>query len=175
MGPQYTKCYVYNHGPAPFHEDDLAGLFAKNGTLGAVFGVLTGLAVGLGVGGPAGAVIGAVVGAFAAGYAATATAITEGGNKWLNWRLVCLGGRKCALGTVKTAPEISDLGEFDNDEFFDLALMPYPPDLAFEVGGDPNNQAATQAAQNALAKFTKNRVFTDGFQGRNSSIRAPTC
>jgi hypothetical protein len=165
MGPQYTKCYAYNHGPAPFHESDMAGLFAKNGTLGAVFGVLTGLAVGLGVGGPAGAVIGALVGAFAAGYAATATAITEGGNKWLYHRLVCLGGRECAIGTVKDDLEIAGLGEFDNDEYFNLALMPYPPALAFEVDGDPGNAAATKAANEALAKFPRNRVFNDGFQG----------
>ena len=165
MGPQYTKCFQYNHGPAPFHESDLAGLFAKNGTLGLVFGVLTGLAVGFGVGGPVGAVIGGLVGAFAAGYVATALAITEGANNWLNHRLVCLGGRQCAVGTVKGPPEIAGLGEFDNDEYFDLALMPYPPSHAFDIDGDPNASAATQAARQALAMFPKNRVFTDGFQG----------
>jgi hypothetical protein len=165
VGPQYTKCFAYQHGPAPFHEDDLAGLFAKNGTLGAVFGVLTGLAVGFAVGGPAGAVIGALVGAFAAGYAATVMAITQGANNWLNHRLVCLGGRKCAVGTVKADLEIAGLGEFDNDQYFDLALMPYPPDKAFDVDGDPDAPAATQAARAALEQFPKNRVFTDNFQG----------
>jgi hypothetical protein len=143
----------------------MLGLFGKNGTLGAVFGLLTGLAVGFAVGGPVGAVIGALVGAFAAGYVATSMAITEGANKWLNHRLVCLGGRTCAVGTVKHDLEIAELGVFDNDQYFDLALMPYPPTRAFDVEGDPASKPSTDAARAALAKFPKNNVFTDGFQG----------
>jgi hypothetical protein len=145
--------------------DLLCRVDGRNGTLGAVFGVLTGLAVGLGVGGPAGAVMGALVGAFAGGYTATATAITEAGTRWLYHRLVCLGDRQCAVGTVKLPLEIAGLGEFDNDEYFDLALMPYPPAPAFEVEGDGNDPACSTAAKEALAKFPKKRVFTDGVQG----------
>jgi hypothetical protein len=69
--------------------------------------------------------------------------------------------------TVKGSPQTSGLGEFDNDQYFDLALMPYPPEHAFDVDGDSNSPAATQAAHAALAKFPNNVVFTDGFQGKS--------
>jgi hypothetical protein len=111
-----------------------------------VFGALMGLVVGFLVGGPIGAIVGLLVGAFTGGYTATAMAITEGANLWLNHRLVCLGGRKCAVGSVMDPPVISELGEYDNDEFFDLALMPYAPERVRDLPADT--------------------IFDDGFQGQ---------
>jgi len=145
-GPQYTKCFDYpSPGGPPFHETDFLGLGLKNGGIGLAFGVLTGLVVGFLVGGPIGAIVGLLVGAFSVGFTATAMAITEGANLWLYHRLVCLGGRKCAVGSIMDPPAISDLGEFDNDEFFDLALMPYAPERVKDIPADT--------------------IFDDGFQG----------
>lgn len=151
-GPQFTKCFEFTGDNEPFHESDFVGLGLKNGGLGALFGALTGLVVGLMIGGPIGAIVGVLVGAFAGGYAATATAITEGANLWLNHRLVCLTGRRCAVGSVMDPPTISDLGEFDNDEFFDLALMPYAPERVRDVDAV--------------------KIFDDGFQGDLLAPRA---
>ena len=162
MGPQYTRCFGYRPGDRPFNEKDLVALMGKNTAIGLSFGGLTGVVVGLLVGN---LVIGLLVGAFAAGYTAASMAIAEGSYKWLYHRLVCLGGRQCAVGTVKGALKIAELGELDNDEYFDLALMPYPPDKAFETAGDPEHPAASAAARKALSDHPANDVIADGFQG----------
>src|ERR1044072_9514203 len=138
--PAYTTCYEFKPGDRPFNEKDLVKLFAKNGVLGASFGAVLDITAGLAAE-PIGAVVGLLAGAFAAEYTATSVAITEGANEWLHHRLICLGGDACAIGVVKKLPEVADLDVFDNDEYFDLTLMPQ----------------ADQAFDHA--------VLSDGFQG----------
>jgi hypothetical protein len=147
VGPQYTKCFNWAPGDdPPFHESDFVGLGLDHGIPGAVIGIMWGVVVGGGLFGPIGAVIGAIIGLLVGIWIATASAIADGADRWLNHRLVCLGGRRCAVGSVSTPPAIADLGGFDNDEFFDLAVMPYAPD---RVPG--------------LPPMT---IFDDGFQGQ---------
>jgi uncharacterized membrane protein len=120
---KYTQCYVHTAGDKPFNEADLAGLAIVHGVLpGALFGALTGLAVGFLAGGP----IGALIGIFAGLTVGVALALTDASQKWRFHRLVCVGGLKCAVGIVRRQPEQSELGAFDNDQFFDLQLMPHP-------------------------------------------------
>jgi hypothetical protein len=140
MGPQYTKCRNFKSaGNPPFHESDFAKLGIGYGINGALWGLFLGLFVGLAVGGPIGALIGVFVGLFSGTTFGLFNAIEAGADRWLHDRLVCLGGRKCAVGTVMVLPKeelppgvtegvtqtVSTLGAFDNDEFFDVALMPY--------------------------------------------------
>jgi hypothetical protein len=139
---KYTKCYAHTPGDKPFHEDDLVGLALLHGVLPAVlFGALTGLVAGLAVGGPIGAVVGLVVGIFSGVTVGLANALTEAAKRWRYHRLVCLTGVQCAIGTVVSDQDRGDLGDFDNDQFFNMRLMPHPD-------GTPNA-----------------KVFADKFQG----------
>lgn len=178
---KYTQCYVHTPGDKPFHEDDLVGLALIHGVApGALFGALTGLAVGFLAGGP----IGAIIGIFAGISVGIATALTEAANRWRYHRLVCLTGVQCAVGIVREDPTRGDLGAFDNDEFFDLQLMPHPigdkinkngsEKFAYDYAGQSDNYKATpptpaplwDATANAnLLNHPKNDVLTDGFQG----------
>src|SRR5689334_17048611 len=123
MARKYTQCYNHTAGDTPFRESDIAGIALIYGVApGALFGALTGLVVGLAAGGP----IGAVVGLFSGLTVGIALALTKAAQEWRYHRLVCVGGYKCAVGIVRDLPHRADLGNFDNDEFFDLQLMPHP-------------------------------------------------
>jgi hypothetical protein len=58
----------------------------------------------------------------------------------------------CAIGTVIANPTVGDLGEFDNDQYFSIRLMPHPP-------------LAESASDQDKRDFTDS-VTTDGFQGQ---------
>jgi len=166
-GPAYTTCFAYHPPDKPFNKQrDMVPMLLNHGAAALFFGAVAGLAAGLLVGGPIGAVVGLLVGFFVGGYAAVATILHEGAQQWLHHRLVCLDGRVCAVGRIKTQPKVSDLGDLDNDEFFNLALMPYPYQQAYEVLGDPSNAPATQEARDHLARYPGNVVFEDRFQGK---------
>jgi hypothetical protein len=146
---KYTQCYDHTLGDRPFNKDDLAGLAVLHGLApGAFFGALTGLAVGLAVGGPIGAAVGFLVGLFTTATVGVTFALHEAAQKWRFHRLVCRTGVKCAVGAVHEDPERGDLGEFDNDEFFDLVLMPH------RVDDEPTGTLG------------KNNVYDDDFQGQ---------
>jgi hypothetical protein len=165
---QYTKCYVHTPGDKPFNKSDLAGEAILYGVVpGALFGALTGLAVGFAAGGP----IGAIVGVLAGMTVGIALALTEVANRWRYHRLVCLGsnGPKCAVGTVDSGPERGDLGEFDNDEFFDLRLMPHRAGDDYVAPSD-NFKSGTRGIvakdqDGFLHAHPKNDIYTDDFQG----------
>jgi hypothetical protein len=178
---KYTKCYVHTPGDKPFNKSDLASLAILHGLLpAAFFGALTGLAVGLGIGGPIGAVVGVIVGFFAGFTVGFANAVTEAANRWRYHRLVCLSGVKCAIGSVKTEPEIGDLGEFDNDKFFDLALMPHRSDSRYEYKKASDNYKASKpgiidaSVQSKLDAFPANDVYTDPPGSPGSELMRPT-
>jgi hypothetical protein len=107
-------------------------------------------------------------------------------NQWLFHRLVCVSGDQCALGTIETIPSINTLlGAFDNDQFFDIRLMPHrhgdeykapnggffaPPGNPAEPLGTPpwttNAPPLAGPSDDGKTESTKlNDIFLDGFQG----------
>lgn len=132
---QYTQCYKHTVGDKPFNKSDLASFAVGVSTPGlvvAIIGLLTGNL-------PLAYITIAIQ------YAVTITAIA---NEWLNHRLVCISGDQCAVGTVDLMPTISPiLGAFDNDQFFDLRLMPH---RYLDLYRGPNCNYATLGEKPAL-------------------------
>ncbi len=153
---QYTKCYQHTPGDKPFNEDDLvATILAVGGIplLGAILSYAFGFFV-----------VGAVF--MAVGYAGTIAHVAK---QWLFHRLICIGDNpKCAVGVVEGTPEIGGFGEFDNDQFFDLRLMPHRPNDDYRAN---NNAYKTGSAGPSLDGKTElqkeNDVYLDGFQGQD--------
>ena len=152
---QYTKCYQHTAGDEPFNESDLVGTVLAIGGL-SLLGAILSYAFGF-------FLVGAVF--MAVGYAGT---IAEIARKWLNHRLVCLGDPpKCAVGVVQSTPMVSDFGEFDNDEFFDLRLMPHRPNDDYKSdnnaykGGNPG-----PSIDGKTELQPENDVYLDGLQGQ---------
>ena len=151
---QYTKCYIYSPGDKPFNKHDLVGIIVSVGGL-PLLGALASFAFGF-------FTLGALF--MAVGYAAT---IAEVARQWLYHRLVCIGDKpKCAVGTVVSTPEIADFGEFDNDEFFDLRLMPHRPKddyASYNNAYKTGNPGPSIDGKTELQK--ENDVYLDGNQG----------
>jgi hypothetical protein len=178
---KYTQCYVHTPGDKPFNEDDLAGLAITNGLVPAAFvGAIAGLAVGLAIGGPVGAVVGVLVGFFSGVTIGVADALTEASEQWRFHRLVCLTGVRCAIGVVKTEPEVGNLGEFDNDEFFNLVLMPHHSGDAFDYAAQSDNYKTGMAGiidssvQPLLDAHPMNDVYTDPTGCQGSELMRPS-
>lgn len=144
----YTRCFNFPPGRPPYNEKDrpkflvfdlLLPLLAT-GAVGAGFGLL---------GGPIGAAIGAFVG-LSAGFTLF---LQKAADEWLTHRLVCLsdGDPKCAIGVVSYDPTRSDLGAFDNDQFFNVVLMPHPT-VAIVEDGAPAIVAASRYDVNGAVK-----------------------
>jgi hypothetical protein len=174
MFHQYTHCYNHTPGDKPFNKDDLvkfaAGASAP-GLVAALVAFLTGNFV-----------LGFVF--IAIQYAATIIAVA---NEWLFHRLVCLTGDQCAIGKVESSPVISPLlGAFDNDQFFDIRLMPHRHQDLYKAanaaffkpsGGPPGavpwqRQSPPDAAAAAgpsldgkTESVHENDIFLDKFQG----------
>src|SRR5215470_6592549 len=124
MFRQYTQCYQHVLGDKPFNESDLAAFVAGSsapGLIGALLAFLSGVNW-----------LGYVI--IAIQYASTIVAVA---NEWLFHRLVCVSGDQCAVGTVEDEVTRGDLGEFDNDQFFNL--RPLPHRLNDEYSEDNNN------------------------------------
>jgi hypothetical protein len=186
MYKHYTKCYDHQPGDKPFNEKDIVELALLHGLLPAAFvGALTGLAVGIGVGGPVGAVVGLLVGFFGGVTVGVASAIGEASDRWLNHRLVCLGGPKCAIGSVRTEPEVAGLGEFDNDQYFDLSLMPHradkdPGDKLYQYKQPSDNYKSDlpgiidSTVQQNLTNYPCNDIYTDPAGCQGSELMKPS-
>src|ERR1051325_7971011 len=91
--------------------------------------------------------------AFAVGFV---SAILTVADLWLNHRLVCLTGVKCAVGLVNDNPHHGGLGNFDNDEFFNTVLMPHRKE---DQTGPPGSTSPEQDAH------PKNYIHQDGLMG----------
>ena len=147
---KFTQCYNYlATGEKPFNSDDLISIVA-------------------GAAGPGGvaALILFASGAFAIGAIALAigfvSAIATVADLWLFHRLVCLTGIKCAVGIVNDHPHDGGLGNFDNDEFFNLILLPHRADDKIAAPGTPDQQA-----------HPKNYIHRDDLMGQEFLIRVP--
>src|SRR5262245_12017716 len=173
MFHQYTQCYNHTPGDRPFNKDDLAG-FAAGASAPGLFAALVAFLTG-------NFVLGFVF--IAIQYAATIIAVA---NQWLFHRLVCVSGDQCAVGTVEAPPKISPLlGAFDNDQFFDIRLMPHrhqdlykAPNSAFfkpssAPPGTPPWQrqppdpgpGAGPSLDGKTESTPENDIFLDNFQG----------
>jgi len=147
---KFTQCYNYlATGEKPFHIDDLIS-------------IVTGAA---GPGGVAALILFAS-GAFAIGAIALAigfvSAIATVADLWLFHRLVCLTGIKCAVGIVNDRPHHGGLGNFDNDEFFNVVLLPHRAD-------DKNLPPGTAGQQ----AHPKNYIHRDNLMGQEFLIPVP--
>jgi hypothetical protein len=155
MYRHYTKCFQHTPGAKPYNEKDLPGFI-----LGISFPglIISGLLAALLNPVAAGVVFGVQY----------AISIMVAADQWLFNRLACVDKENdphCAIGTVTTRPEIGDLGVFDNDEYFDIRLMPHPA-LPHRDKPPPGVSQATfdqqvVAERQAYAKM----VYADGFQG----------
>jgi hypothetical protein len=178
----YTSCFPYPSGRKPYNEDDRTAFVITQLllalTAAGVF-TLTGLIFG-----PIGAVIGGILGSLA-GFT---NLIANAADEWLNHRLICLNkdNPQCAVGIVSYDPTRSDLGAFDNDQYFDVILMPHPAviDANVEADFDPviakvnktalalgNRYKADGAvvddfAQN-VSEHPANDILNDDFQGQD--------
>ena len=174
---KYTQCYQYTPGLSsrPFNEKDLPGEVIVHLTLALTL-MGSAVIIGLAAGGPIGAIIGAVVGFVTGITTGVATAIHDVADQWLNHRLVCLGGGpKCAVGTVTKGPERSDLGAFDNDQYFDVVLMPHRIADNYNTLTDPAAPNAQPMRYGTVADPTHmdfirshpaNEIYVDDFQGQ---------
>ena len=188
-GRKYTQCFNYPGPPLqkPFNlHRDMPFIVAS-----VVFQVLSFVTVGLVVGlifGPVGAVIGVAAGLLIGITTSVADTIVDSANKWLNQRLVCLGNAPvCAVGTISAStinpedppddtsgPRHSELGALDNDEYFDLVLMPHRKEDDYiamfkpvEPHADSPRWGLVRADQMAnITNNPANEIYLDGFQGQ---------
>ncbi len=174
---QYTQCFQYPSGGKPYNEKNRAAFVVEQVLLAlTITGGFT--LVGL-LAGPLGAIIFGIMGSLI-GFT---NLISTAADQWLNHRLICLGGGdpQCAVGIVSYDPTRSDLGVFDNDQYFDVVLMPHPV-VSISADFDPVIQASSGTAlvpknrYNAdgsvvkdfaghVADHPDNNILTDGFQG----------
>jgi hypothetical protein len=162
MFRQYTQCYQHVLGDKPFNKSDLAAFVSGSsapGLIGALIAFLSGVNW-----------LGYVI--IAIQYASTIVAVA---NEWLFHRLVCISGDQCAVGTVQDDPTRSDLGEFDNDQFFDLRPMPHRLNDEYCVDhgacNDNNNFDASvpgvgKSQDGKTELHPANDIYLDGFQGQ---------
>jgi hypothetical protein len=162
--PKFTQCFLYSKGDEkPFNITDLTSTILGAGGPALLAGLLSVLLGSFGLG-----AIFMTIG--------IVTAIVSAANQWLFHRLVCLNDKKCAVGIVEATPTDGGLGNFDNDQFFDLVLLPHrredlpikpTPVLASDF---PITLASTEVIEimaqvNFLDAHPKNYTLQDGFMG----------
>jgi uncharacterized protein YidB (DUF937 family) len=178
----YTSCYIYPDGGKPYNESDQVA-FAATQILIALAITGIGALIGL-LAGPIGALIGTLGGSIV-GFT---NLLNQAADEWLNHRLICLDkdNPKCAVGIVSFDPTRSDLGTFDNDQYFDVVLMPHPaelmigldekifdPDITSQIDNalvpanryDANGKVVDSFAKH-IADHPDNKIWSDGFQGQ---------
>jgi hypothetical protein len=156
----YTQCYQHLPGDKPFNESDLVA-FVMGASGAAAIAALIAF-----IGGAF--VVGGVF--MAIGFAQAIIAVA---NEWLYHRLACIGDMaKCAVGTVQSTPEIGGLGEFDNDQFFDVRLLPHRPKDDYKAPNTVYENGDPGPSGDGLTELhPENDAFLDGFQGERLIIR----
>jgi hypothetical protein len=182
---KYTQCYEYRPDlyptSKPFNIRDAPVLAVVHGILALT---LMGSFVvgGLVVAGPFGAIVGAIIGFVVGITAGVATALHEAADQWRFHRLICLATQpKCAVGTVAEGPKRSDLGAFDNDEFFDLILMPHRVEDKYVTLRNPSDPAPSPPLYGSVAvdqmnyirDHPRNEIYEDRFQGQEFLLPKP--
>ncbi len=156
---KYTQCYQHTPGDKPFNIKDLLAFGIGSSVPGIIAGIIAALF--------SAPLVGVAIGA-AIAFLNTIIAVA---NEWLYHRLVCVSGIRCAVGVVRENPHDSGLGAFDNDEFFDLRLMPH---REFDKYDGPNigyNQNPPQPGQtidpdHLTEANPANDVYLDDYQGQ---------
>lgn len=179
---QYTRCYNFTPGDKPFNSQDLILFVLGSSAPGLIVAFLAFLSNSM-----AGNVIGFI--AIAIQYASTIVAVAD---QWLYHRLVCVSGDRCAVGKIEPLEQASSLGEFDNDQFFDVRLMPHrhedeykapntgyfktPATASVPIGTPTWSTNAPPlpgpSLDGAADSNPSNDIFLDGFQG--SDLVRPT-
>ena len=173
---KYTQCYKFlpELWPTskPFNKSDL-GTLAIVHIIQALVLTGSGAVIGLIFGG-VGVIIGVIAGFVIGVTTAVATAIHSVADQWLKHRLICLADApKCAVGTVTEGPKLGELGDFDNDEFFDVVLMPHRMEDNYIALFDPRSPRAQSPRYGLVVAshttnieaFPRNEIYVDGFQG----------
>jgi uncharacterized membrane protein len=178
----YTSCFLYPEGGKPYNEKDRLAFAAKQILIALAFtgiGALIGLLAGP---------IGALIGALGGSIVGFTNLLNQAADQWLYHRLICLDkdNPKCAVGIVSFDPTRSELGTFDNDQYFDVALMPHPVELMIGLDEQMFDPDITSQIDNALvpanrydangnivASYAKyvadhpdNKIWSDGLQGQ---------
>jgi hypothetical protein len=156
---KYTQCYNHTPGDKPFHIDDLLSFAIGTSASGIIAGIILALTTA--------PLIGVAVGV-AIAFLNTIVAVA---NEWLFHRLVCLGGVRCAIGVVDETPHNDGLGAFDNDEFFDIRLMPHRLLDKYDGPNTGYNQTPplpgkTIDPDHKTEANPANDVYLDNFQGQ---------
>jgi hypothetical protein len=130
-----------------------------------------------------GAIVGAIIGFIVGITSGVATALHSAADQWCFHRLICLADKpKCAVGTVAEGPARSDLGALDNDEFFDVILMPHRVEDNYVTLTDPTQPkptpprygtVASVQTTNDIRNHPRNEIYTDGFQGEEFLLPKP--
>lgn len=175
----FTSCYSYPAGGKPYNEKDRIAFVVTQVLIALVIGGTFALA-GL-IAGPFGAIIGGALGT----VVGLTNLISNAADQWLNHRLICLnkGNPECAVGVASYNPTRSELGVFDNDQYFDVVLMPHPTvsidaslfedDAIKKSSGTalvpknrygPDGKVVPDFAQH-VADHPANDILTDHFQG----------
>ena len=118
----FTSCYLYPSGGKPYNEGDRIAFIITELLVAIAIGggfALVGLLAG-----PIGAIIFGVLGLIVG----ITNLVDNAADQWLNHRLICLNKDNpiCAVGIVSYNPTRGELGAFDNDQYFDVVLMPHP-------------------------------------------------
>jgi len=161
----YTQCYAHTAGDKPFNKKDLVSYSLGVSAPGLIVMIASFLTGGYAVG----------FAAFIIQYAVTLQAIAK---EWLEHRLICLSGNQCAVGVIDLVPTDSEFGDFDNDKYFDIRLMPHRyedayrgPNCAYAtLGSTPWQLQTPPKAGPSLDGLTEsmhheNDTFLDNFQG----------
>lgn len=175
---RYTSCFSYPEGGKPYNEKDRTA-FIITQLLSAL--AITGIFTVLGLlGGPIGAIFLGITGS----VIGLTNLIDNAASEWLHHRLICLNkdNPQCAVGIVSFNPTRSDLGAWDNDEYFDMVLMPHPTvEIATdfdEVIRESNPTSLVPANRykadgtvvdnfaSNVSKHPANNILTDRFQGQ---------
>ena len=156
---KYTQCYEHKPGDKPFNEGDLFGFSAgaaAPGLGGALAAFLTGnVLIGVALTGIS--------------YAQAIIAVAD---EWLYHRLACIGpgsNVKCAVGRVISDPEVGGLGEFDNDQFFDVMLMPHRDQddyLTYNYNYNKTPPGPGPSGDGKTEDWPANDIYNDHFQGQ---------
>ncbi|MFI9616886.1 hypothetical protein ACIHCM_35320 [Streptomyces sp. NPDC052023] len=185
---KFTQCYEYQRelhpSSRPFKKSDLLGVVVVHAILAlTLWGSITLIGA---IGGPVGLAIGAIVGFFTGIITGVATAIKHVSYQWHFHRLICLSREpKCAVGTVREEPKHSAwrdpeggtaYGDFDNDEYFDVILMPHRPADNYDTLHEPPEPESgptaapplygTTGADTDISANPRNEIYLDNFQGQ---------